>query len=58
VGSIPITRSSFHLGNETIHIPKEPTHVGLTFAVQGVEFGSGTCPGAISLSNSPDFTVG
>ena len=58
MGSIPITRSSFHLGNETIHIPKEPTRIGLTFVMQGVEFGSGTCLGAILLSNSPDFTVG
>jgi hypothetical protein len=41
----------------TIQVPNEPTLVGLTFAMQGFEFGSGTCLGAISLSDTLDFTV-
>ena len=41
----------------TIAVPNEPTLVGLTFAMQGFEFGSGTCLGAISLSDTLDFTV-
>ncbi len=41
----------------TIQIPNQPTLVGQTFAMQGFEFGSGTCLGAISLSDTLDFTV-
>lgn len=41
----------------TIQVPNQPTLVGVTFAMQGFEFGSGTCLGAISLSDTLDFTV-
>lgn len=41
----------------TIQVPNEPMLVGLTFAMQGFEFGSGTCLGAVSLSDTLDFTI-
>ncbi len=57
MGSIPITRSSFRSGNGTPHVPDEPLLVGVASGMQGFESGTGACLGAISRSDTFDFTA-